>query len=133
MGLSEEGKPYVVPLVFGYDNGCVYFHSAQEGKKIDMLRRNKNVCLEFDKVYGVEKDKDFCNWDVKYESVICFGKAHLIKDDRKKKEALAIIADHCTEKGGTQNHHQEYPQERITDVEIIAVKIEEMTGKRSRL
>ncbi len=28
IGLAENNIPYVVPLVFGYKDNCLYFHSA---------------------------------------------------------------------------------------------------------
>ena len=37
-----EGSPYIVPLCFGYDAGTLYFHSAPAGKKIDLLKNNRN-------------------------------------------------------------------------------------------
>jgi nitroimidazol reductase NimA-like FMN-containing flavoprotein (pyridoxamine 5'-phosphate oxidase superfamily) len=28
IGLPDEGRPYVVPVCFGYRDGALYFHSA---------------------------------------------------------------------------------------------------------
>jgi nitroimidazol reductase NimA-like FMN-containing flavoprotein (pyridoxamine 5'-phosphate oxidase superfamily) len=45
MGLSENNVPYIVPLNFGYKNNFLYFHSAKEGRKIDMIRnRASGAC-----------------------------------------------------------------------------------------
>jgi nitroimidazol reductase NimA-like FMN-containing flavoprotein (pyridoxamine 5'-phosphate oxidase superfamily) len=48
LGLSDDNRPYVVPLSFGYENNTLYFHSASEGKKVEILKKNSNVCFEFD-------------------------------------------------------------------------------------
>lgn len=53
LGLSDEGQPYIVPLCFSYDGKALYFHCAKEGRKIDILRKNSNVCFEFDIVEGI--------------------------------------------------------------------------------
>jgi len=37
LSCSLNDQPYVVPLSFGYDGNAVYFHTAPEGKKIDIL------------------------------------------------------------------------------------------------
>ena len=41
LGFSDQGKPYVVPVNFGYtveDGRTVfYFHGAREGRKIDLI------------------------------------------------------------------------------------------------
>ncbi len=39
LGLYDGQYPYVVPLNYGYRNGCMYFHCAREGRKIDILKR----------------------------------------------------------------------------------------------
>ena len=43
LALSWEDKPYIVPISFGYDGACIYFHSAVSGKKIDYMTKNQNV------------------------------------------------------------------------------------------
>ncbi|MBU3917342.1 pyridoxamine 5'-phosphate oxidase family protein, partial [bacterium] len=46
LGLSDDNRPYVVPLCFGYENDTLYFHSAHKGMKLDILKKNKQVCFE---------------------------------------------------------------------------------------
>jgi nitroimidazol reductase NimA-like FMN-containing flavoprotein (pyridoxamine 5'-phosphate oxidase superfamily) len=36
LAMSEGQIPYIVPLCFGYRNDTLYFHSAKEGKKLDI-------------------------------------------------------------------------------------------------
>ena len=48
LGLSDDDMPYIVPLCFGYQDNTIYVHSSLEGKKLDILRKNHNVCFEFD-------------------------------------------------------------------------------------
>ena len=47
LGLCEENQPYVVPLCFGYEDNALYFHCANHGKKLVILRKNNNVCFSF--------------------------------------------------------------------------------------
>jgi len=46
--LSENGLPYIIPVCFGYNDKRLYFHSANDGKKIDQIKKNNNVSFEFD-------------------------------------------------------------------------------------
>ncbi len=48
LALCENDRPYIVPLCFGYEDNALYFHCAQQGKKLDILRKNNNVCFEVD-------------------------------------------------------------------------------------
>ena len=43
LGLSLNDTPYIVPVCFGYRAKTLYFHSAQEGKKIDIIKKNKKL------------------------------------------------------------------------------------------
>ncbi|NMC96524.1 MAG: pyridoxamine 5'-phosphate oxidase family protein, partial [Deltaproteobacteria bacterium] len=48
LAMSDDDQPYIIPLNFGYDGFCLYFHAAPEGRKIDILKRNNRVGFEFD-------------------------------------------------------------------------------------
>ncbi|MHC4243849.1 MAG: pyridoxamine 5'-phosphate oxidase family protein, partial [Planctomycetota bacterium] len=124
LALSENGRPYIVPLCFGYKDNTLYFHSACEGKKLDILRKNNNVCFEIDIDQELVKGKKACNCSMKYRSVIGFGKAELIEDIESKRKAFNIIM---------QNYLKgffKYSEESIKNTVIIRVEIESMTGKK---
>jgi len=78
LGLSVDDHPYIVPLNFGFDGECLYFHTAGAGKKIDMIRRNNIVCFEMDADCQVVRAENPCDWTMKFRSVTvdkCGGKA----------------------------------------------------------
>lgn len=92
MALSDNNQPYIVPLNFGRKGNSIYFHSAHEGRKIDIINKNNNVCLMFEVDQEIEnKGKEACKWGTKYRSVIGFGKAFLVTDDLEKREGLKIL------------------------------------------
>jgi nitroimidazol reductase NimA-like FMN-containing flavoprotein (pyridoxamine 5'-phosphate oxidase superfamily) len=124
LGLSENGRPYIVPLCFGYKDNTFYFHSAREGKKLDIIRKNNNVCFEIDIDQELVKGKKACNCSMKYRSVIGFGRAEIIDDIEQKRRALNIIMQNYFE--GLFRYHQE----SIENTVIIKVEIESMTGKK---
>ena len=125
LALSENNLPYIVPVCFGYRNGALYVHSAREGKKIDILRKNKNVCIAFDVDHELVKASSACTWGMKYRSVICYGTASLVDDDRTKREALDIIMEHYSTGSFVYDHR------KLADSIIIKITIDSMTGKKS--
>ena len=51
VGLADtDGTPYVLPMNFGYRDGVIYLHSAQEGRSISILERNPRVCITFSRI-----------------------------------------------------------------------------------
>lgn len=125
LALSEEGRPYIVPLCFGYKDNILYFHSAREGKKLDILRKNKRVCFEFDIDHEIVEADNACGWTMKYQSVIGFGKGSIIDDLESKNKALDVIMQHYS------RNSYEYPDSKVKKTVIIKVEIEHMTGKKS--
>jgi nitroimidazol reductase NimA-like FMN-containing flavoprotein (pyridoxamine 5'-phosphate oxidase superfamily) len=124
LALSENDRPYIVPLCFGYKDNTLYFHTAREGKKLDILKQNNSVCFEIDIDQELIKGKKACSCSMKYRSVIGFGKAELIEEIELKRKALNIIM---------QNYFEgffKYPDETINNTVIIKVEIESMTGKQ---
>ena len=124
LALSENDRPYIVPLCFGYKHNTLYFHTARKGKKLDILSKNNKVCFEIDTDHELVKGKKACNCSMKYRSVIGFGKADLVEDIELKRKALNIIM---------QNYFEgffKYPDEAVNNTIIIKVEIESMTGKQ---
>ncbi len=128
IGLAENNLPYVVPVTFGYKDDCLYFHSASEGRKIDIIKQNNNLCFEMDvDCEFVKKSEQPCNWSMKYRSVIGFGKAFLVEDAEGKRKALDIIVGHYS--GGPYQYP--YPEDMISNIAVIKVEIDSVTAKKS--
>jgi nitroimidazol reductase NimA-like FMN-containing flavoprotein (pyridoxamine 5'-phosphate oxidase superfamily) len=47
VGCHAGGRTYVVPVIYAWDGECIYVQSI-EGRKIDMMRANRQVCFEVD-------------------------------------------------------------------------------------
>ena len=125
IALSDENRPYVVPLCFGYRDNTLYFHSSPEGKKIEILAKNNNVCFEFDVDHEVVQDNKACKWSIKYRSVIGFGKASFVHDLEEKRRGLDAIMEHYS------GRSFDYLEAALENTVIIKVEIETMTGKQS--
>lgn len=101
--MIDGDVPYVVPLSFGYefisdDTLELYFHSAYEGRKIDILKKNGAVCFEMSFEGGAVHSENPCNSGYYFSSVIGNGKAVFIEDEPEKCKALANMFKHQTGK-----------------------------------
>lgn len=125
LAMVDEDKPYMVPLNFGYRDGYLFFHSAKEGQKIDVIQKNPNVCFEVDQLIKFKKAKTACDWGVEYKSVIGSGRAQLLDKLDEKIVALNVIMSHYSDRTF------DYPDEALEKTLVIKVQIERMTGKQS--
>ena len=125
LGMSDNNKPYVVPMNFGYVEDTIYFHCALEGKRNSILKKDPHVCLVFNTDNQLVNDIPQDDWTMYYKSVIAFGKAEFILDVPEKQKAINIMFHHY---GG-----KDYPLPKsvLERTMFIKVKIEKMTGKGS--
>jgi nitroimidazol reductase NimA-like FMN-containing flavoprotein (pyridoxamine 5'-phosphate oxidase superfamily) len=128
IALCDKNKPYVVPMNFGFNDNSLYLHSSYEGHKIDLIIENNNICFETDIATEVISSDNACSWGMKYYSVIGFGKAHFIENEKQKKDALDIIMQKYSNK---PNETFEYSKSALDKTTVIKVEIESLTGKKS--
>jgi hypothetical protein len=124
LGLYDGQYPYVVPMNYGYRDGRLYFHCAAEGRKIDMLKKNDRVCIEVDIDSRIVRGDTPCRWAAKYRSVIGFGRARIVDDDKAKKAGLDVIMAHYGGSGG------DYDEKSLQRTSLIEVVLDSITGKQ---
>jgi nitroimidazol reductase NimA-like FMN-containing flavoprotein (pyridoxamine 5'-phosphate oxidase superfamily) len=126
IALCENGQPYIVPLHFGYDGKYLYFHSANAGKKIEIIKQNNRVGFEFDIFNEIITAETPCKWGTKYESVIGSGIAEFIESEQEKTKALECI---LSQYGGSFN---EFKDSLLSSVAVIRVTIISISGKEKK-
>ena len=125
LGLIDRDKPYIVPLCFGYRDNILYFHGALNGKKIDLIRENPNVCFEFDLITDIIEAENACKWSMKYQSVVGFGRAFLVESSDEKIKGLSIIMSQYSDRT------YEFPDDKLRATAVFKVEIDGITGKQS--
>lgn len=128
IGIRGDPYPYVVPVSFGMEivNGkaVVYFHCAQQGLKVDLLRAAPSVCVEGDIFLRVERTEHGIT--ARYESVIGFGECRLITDTEEIKHGLKVLLEHYG--------YHDYPLDSCmgsSHVLIGKIVLDKITGKRN--
>ncbi|MGA8181731.1 MAG: pyridoxamine 5'-phosphate oxidase family protein [Desulfobacterales bacterium] len=127
LAMCEGDIPYIVPMCFGFKDDTLYFHSAPTGKKIEILKKNPNVCFEFEILTQIIQSAKACKWGMKYRSVIGFGTAGFITDDDLKRAAFDVIMNQYSDEIFS------YEEAPLKSCIIIKVEIRGMTGKQSEI
>ena len=125
LGLAVDNTPYVVPLNYVYHSGAIYFHSADEGRKISMLKANPQVCFEVDEHYGTVRSNKPVPHSTHYASVMVFGRASLVDDLQLKFDALQALLD----KYAPGRLYRPMRLNEAEGVTVAQITIEAMTGK----
>jgi nitroimidazol reductase NimA-like FMN-containing flavoprotein (pyridoxamine 5'-phosphate oxidase superfamily) len=130
LGLSENDKPYVIPLNYGYsfENNILtlFFHGAKEGRKVDIIKNNNQACFEIDCDNKLIEGENACKYGYAFKSVIGFGKIIILENKEEKNNGLNKIIKHQTGKELEYN----FTDEGIKNVMVYKMEIEEFTGKQ---
>ena len=99
LAMADDGQPYVIPLSYAYlmsdKTLTLFFHSAGEGRKIDILHKNNGVCFEMcNEGEPILAEKTPCNSGYYFSSVHGFGIAQFVEDIDEKCSALALLMKH---------------------------------------
>lgn len=128
VAMMDEGRPYVVPLSFGYEmkDGTLtlYFHCAVEGKKLELLKRNNRVCFEMCCEGEPLFSETPCNSGYYFSSVIGYGEAEFLEDEREKCKALNRMYFH---QSGLE---EVFTPKQAAGVCVFQIKSTEFTGKK---
>ena len=130
--VDAEGYPYITPLNFVFHDGCVYFHCALQGEKLDNLARHPQVGFEVSVPLAYVEvafnpDRDPCRTHQLYHSVIIRGRARIVPDGELKTAVLnALVAKH----EGHRNFPPVTPDAPLnTACCVVEITPEKMTAK----
>jgi len=123
--VDPEGKPYIIPMNFGYANDHVYFHGSARGKKVDVLKNQSDVCISFSTDHELRyvDEEVACSWSMRYRSVLIYGKAEFVENPEEKITILNIIMAHYADR------KFEYNDPAIREVMVFKVKVDKMEGR----
>jgi hypothetical protein len=113
-------------LNYGYSEDVIYFHSASEGRKIELLKANNRVCFEIENTTEIVRKDEPCKWTTKYRSLIGHGNIEIISDTESKKIGLNIIMSKYGYDG-----QGKYNEGSLSRMVLLKLKIEKITGKQS--
>ncbi len=127
LALFDRDFPYIVPLNFGVDvqDGQVYlyFHSAGQGKKLDLIAQDNRATFEMDCEHNIILYQERMSCTMGYASVIGHGTVEFVPDEDKL-AALRILMRH---------YHAEdfaFNEDMAKVTAVYRLKVLDMVGKR---
>lgn len=127
VAFSNNQKPYIVPVNFGYHKNTFYFHCANKGKKLDMIRLNPNVAFELEGKVELIKGDVPCKFTMAYESVMGLGTASIVEETQEKIIGLNHIMNQYSDEVTLK-----YKKDMVDRIVIVKIEVNEMTGKKSK-
>lgn len=124
--LDSEGAPYCVPVSIVRDGRDIFFHCAKEGKKVDAMRKNPEVCIAC--VGDTRRMED--EFTTEFESAIIRGGAEEVLEDGQKIHALRLL---CQRHTPTNMHNFDAEvRKSLSRTAVWRVAIRTISGKRKK-
>lgn len=146
--IDSDNKPYSLPLSIVRDDDLLYFHSAKQGKKVELLKNDSDVTVVFvgqtnipenfseDELEEMSKDSEkgvqFISkvFTTEFESAIVNGKVNVVEEKEEKIKALKLICEKYT-----PDKMEYFPiaiRAGLDKTNVYSLKIEDLTSKRKK-
>jgi nitroimidazol reductase NimA-like FMN-containing flavoprotein (pyridoxamine 5'-phosphate oxidase superfamily) len=129
VAMCRDNEPYLVSLNHGYDekNGCLYFHCASEGKKLDYMRANPVVWGQALLDHGFFAAPDDCRQN--FVSVMFRGRVSFVEDLNEKRHAFLVTNRHL---GAPSEGLRRVLEDNLARTTVGKISLEYLSGKKSK-
>ena len=128
IAFANDNIPYLVTMNFGYTGRgehTLFFHCANEGRKLEMIKKNNMVCFEMDTDHNLYTGEKGCDCGMHYKSLVGYGKISIITEDDEKIAGLKYIMSHYCGEG-----EHIFDKKVLDRTTVLRLDISEMTGKK---
>jgi nitroimidazol reductase NimA-like FMN-containing flavoprotein (pyridoxamine 5'-phosphate oxidase superfamily) len=125
IALCMDNEPYLVSLSHGYDEtrNCLYFHCADEGKKLVYINANNRTWGQAVLDYGVTDECDYAYTSVHFE-----GRVVMIEDLSEKQHAMEVMVRQLS--ANPEEKLSKIKPEKLAKTAMGRIDINYMTGKQ---
>lgn len=124
--VASDGMPYCIPVSIVREDKTVYFHSAQNGFKIDCLKHQSQVCISC--VGDTFRTPD--KFTTEFESAVLRGIAVEVTEDAEKIHALRLLCQRHTP--NNMKNFEEAISKSLFRTAVWRIDVQEITGKRKK-
>jgi uncharacterized protein len=124
LGVIVEGRPLVVPTVYGRDERQLYVHGSVAGRS---LEGGTPVCVTVTHVDGLVLARSVFEHGVNYRSAIIHGTARKVTDPDEKLEGLRRLSEHTAP--GQWSYARRPTRKELAATAVLALSLEEASVK----
>ncbi|MGW1915874.1 pyridoxamine 5'-phosphate oxidase family protein [Streptomyces sp. NPDC002076] len=124
LGVLVEGRPVVVPTVYGRDERWLYLHGSVAGRS---LAGDTPVCVTVTHVDGLVLARSVFEHGVNYRSAMVHGTARKVTDPEEKLEGLRRLTEHSAP--GQWSYARRPSRKELAATTLLALSLEEASVK----
>ncbi len=129
---AQDDQPFLSTLLFAYDSEtkAIYFHTKRSGRVWENIAANPRVCLTAAEMGRLLPAQTAMNFSVEYQSVVVFGTARLLDDQREAQRGLQLILNKYFPHLQPGRDYREIVDSELSVTAVYRLEIEEWSGKK---
>lgn len=125
----QDGRPVVVPMIYGRDGERLFLHGARKSRVIRLLEQTGRACLNVTLLDGIVYARSVFNSSMNYRSVTVFGTPTLVEGSEAKLAAMRVISEHTMP--GRWDEVRDSHESEVKMTGVIELAIETASAKIS--
>lgn len=127
----DRNQPLINWNLFIYSEieNAIYFHTSGSGRTRNNIEKNPNLCFSIGNMGEIVFAKKAVNFSVQYQSVIIYGKAEIVKEE---KIIMEVFKSYFRKYANNLKEGEDYIPFNIEDARkatLFRLEIEEWSGK----
>ncbi|SEC93652.1 hypothetical protein SAMN05216489_02019 [Streptomyces sp. 3213] len=130
LGFVRDGRPVVLPTLFGRVGERLYVHGSTGARPLRMTGKadpGLPVCLTVTHVDGLVLARSAFHHSINYRSVVVHGIAHQVTDPEEKRTALDALVDHVVP--GRSADSRPGSKKELAATMVIRLDLDEVSAK----
>ncbi|WP_406462088.1 pyridoxamine 5'-phosphate oxidase family protein [Streptomyces sp. NBC_01622] len=130
LGFVRDGRPVVLPTLFGRVGERLYVHGSTGARPLRMTGQadpGLPVCLTVTHVDGLVLARSAFHHSINYRSVVVHGIAHQVTDPEEKRTALDALVDHVVP--GRAADSRPGNKKELAATMVIRLDLDEVSAK----
>jgi nitroimidazol reductase NimA-like FMN-containing flavoprotein (pyridoxamine 5'-phosphate oxidase superfamily) len=93
VAFQHQGQTMMIPTAYGRDNDTLYLHGSTKNFMLNQILDGQTICVSVTHLDGIVLAKSLFHTSVNYRSVVLFGKASLVEDEKERMEGMKVITE----------------------------------------
>ena len=127
VGFVVEGQPFVIPTSYARVDDELFIHGSAASRMLRNLSEGIPVCVTVTLVDGLVLARSAFHHSINYRSVVVFGTAQLVTDERAKYAALKAFTEHVIP--GRWPEIREPNAQELKGTTVLALPLQEASAK----
>jgi nitroimidazol reductase NimA-like FMN-containing flavoprotein (pyridoxamine 5'-phosphate oxidase superfamily) len=125
----EDGLPRVIPFLYHYESGRIYFHGSPGNATLRLLRDGRPVAVSVTQIDALIASKTESNHSANYRSVALYGHGSQVADVAEKRRVLRLLLERYFPDRRPPADYTAATDDDLVRMELVAVEIDEAQAK----